>query len=93
MVRQADVIGGRGFVTENHTIVIVPDPARRQQLPLRTVCRLLNTMAVDDRFRRMSGSVSVSTKAFRDLPLPAAADLRRFFNARERSDDDAADAA
>jgi adenine-specific DNA-methyltransferase len=93
MVRQADVIGGRGFVTENHTIVIVPDPAKRQQLPLRTVCRLLNTMAVDDRFRRMSGSVSVSTKALRELPLPAAADVRRFFNARERSDDDAADAA
>jgi adenine-specific DNA-methyltransferase len=93
MVRQAGVIGGRGFVTENHTIVIVPDPAKRQQLPLRTVCRLLNTKAVDDRFRRMSGSVSVSTKALRDLPLPAAADVRRFFNARERSDDDAADAA
>ena len=93
MVRQADVIGGRGFVTENHTIVIVPDPAKRQQLPLRTVCRLLNTMAVDDRFRRMSGSVSVSTKALRDLPLPAAGDVRRFFNARERSDDVAADTA
>lgn len=93
MVRQADVIGGRGFVTENHTIVIVPDPAKRQQLPLRTVCRLLNTMAVDDRFRRMSGSVSVSTKALRDLPLPTAADVRRFFNKRERSDDAAADAA
>jgi len=93
MVRQADVIGGRGYVTENHTIVIVPDPAKRQQLPLRTVCRLLNTMAVDGRFRRMSGSVSVSTKALRDLPLPAAAEVRRFFKASERSDDDAADAA
>lgn len=93
IIRQADVIGGRGYVTENHTIVIVPDPARRQQLPLRTVCRLLNTMAVDGRFRRMSGSVSVSTKALRDLPLPAAADVRRFFKATERSDDDAADAA
>lgn len=93
MVRQADVIGGRGFVTENHTIVIVPDPTKRQQLPLGKVCRLLNTIAVDDRFRRMSGSVSVSTKALRDLPLPAAADVRRFFNARKRSDDDAADAA
>jgi len=93
MIRQADVIGGRGYVTENHTIVIVPDPAKRQQLPLRTVCRLLNTMAVDGRFRRMSGSVSVSTKALRDLPLPAAAEVRRFFKASERSDDDAADAA
>jgi adenine-specific DNA-methyltransferase len=60
MIHQADVIGGRGYVTENHTIVIVPDPSKRQQLPLRTVCRLLNSMAVDGRFRRMSGSVSVS---------------------------------
>ena len=93
VIRQTDVIGGRGYVTENHTIIIVPDPAKRQQLPLRTVCRLLNTTAVDDRFRRMSGSVSVSTKGLRDLPLPAAADVRRFFKSRERSDDDAADAA
>jgi adenine-specific DNA-methyltransferase len=93
IIRQADVIGGRGYVTENHTILIVPDPAKRQQLPLRKVCRLLNTMAVDSRFRRMSGSVSVSTKALRDLPLPAAADVRRFFNATIRSDDEAADAA
>ncbi len=93
MVRQADALGGRGFVTENHTIVIVPDPAKRQRLSLRTVCRLLNTMAVDSRFRRMSGSVSVSTKALRDLPLPAATEVRRFFKASERTDDDAADAA
>jgi adenine-specific DNA-methyltransferase len=93
MIRQADVIGGRGYVTENHTIVIVPDPAKHQQLPLGTVCRLLNTMAVDGRFRRMSGSVSVSTKALRELPLPAAEEVRRFFRAGERSDDDAADAA
>ena len=28
VIRQAGVIGGRGFVTENHTIVIVPDPAK-----------------------------------------------------------------
>jgi hypothetical protein len=28
----------------------------------------------------------------RDLPLPAAADVRRFFNARKRTDDDAAEA-
>jgi adenine-specific DNA-methyltransferase len=93
VIRQSGVTGGRGFITENHTIVIVPDPLKRQQLPLRTVCRLLNTTAVDSRFRRMSGSVSVSTKALRDLPLPAAVDVRRFFKAQERSDDEAAVAA
>lgn len=93
IVRQADAIGGRGFVTENHTIVIVPDPAKRQELPLRTVCRLLNTAAVDARFRRISGSVSVSTKALRELPLPAAADVRKFFARKSFSDDEAAAAA
>jgi adenine-specific DNA-methyltransferase len=93
IIQHAEVIGARGFVTENHTIVVVPDPAKRQQLPLWMVCRLLNTTAVDARFRRMSGSVSVSTKALRDLPLPIAADVRRFFNPRDRSDEEAAIAA
>jgi adenine-specific DNA-methyltransferase len=93
IVRQADAIGRRGFVTENHTIIIVPDPAKRQKLPLRMVCRLLNSAAVDARFRRISGSVSVSTKALRELPLPAAADVRKFFAKRTRSDDEAAAAA
>jgi adenine-specific DNA-methyltransferase len=93
IVRQADAIGRRGFVTENHTIIIVPDPAKRQELPLRVVCRLLNTAAVDARFRRISGSVSVSTKALRELPLPAAADIRKSFAKRARSDDEAAAAA
>jgi adenine-specific DNA-methyltransferase len=93
MVRQANAIGGRGFITENHTIIIVPDPAKPQALPLRTVCRLLNTAAVDARFRRISGSVSVSTKALRDLPLPAAADVRKSFAKPGCSDDEAAAAA
>jgi adenine-specific DNA-methyltransferase len=93
MVRQADAIGGHGFVTENHTIIVVPDPAKRQTLPLRLVRRLLNTTAVDTRFRRISGSVSVSTKALRDLPLPAAADVRKSFAKRKWSDNEAAAAA
>jgi adenine-specific DNA-methyltransferase len=93
MVRQANAIGGRGFVSENHTIIIVPDPAKRRALPLSMVCRLLNTAAVDARFRRISGSVSVSTKALRDLPLPAAADVRKSFAKRGCSDNEAAAAA
>src|SRR5262249_32944337 len=90
IVRQADAVGGRGFVTEYHPIIIVPDPAKRQELPLHTVCRLLNTVAVDVRFRRISGSVSVSTKTLRELPLPAAADVRKFFAKRGYGDDEAA---
>jgi adenine-specific DNA-methyltransferase len=93
LVRHKDAIAGRGFVTENHTIIIIPNPARHQKLPLRTVCRLLNTAAVDARFRRISGSVSVSTKALRDLPLPAATDVRKCFAKRKWSDDEAATAA
>lgn len=93
IVRHKNAIGGRGFVTENHTIIVVPDPAKRRHLPLGTVCRLLNTAAVDTRFRRISGSVSVSTKALRELPLPAAADVRKCFANRKWSDDEAVAAA
>lgn len=93
VIRHKKVVGGRGYVTENHTIVIIADPTKKQSVPLGTVCRLLNTMAVDGRFRRMSGSVSVSTKALRELPLPAVEDVKKFFKATERSDDEAAVAA
>jgi len=90
IIRQCNAICQRGFVTENHTIVIIPDPARKQILSLRTVCRLLNTAAVDGRFRRISGSVSVSTKALRDLLLPAAVDVRTAFANGTHTDDEAA---
>ena len=72
IVRKAKVPGARGFVGENHTIIIIPDPARDQKISIAMLCRLLNTAAVDARFRRMSGSVSVSTKALNQLPLPTA---------------------
>lgn len=79
IVRNENVPGRRGFVTENHTIVIIPDPAKKQKVTLKMLCRLLNTAAVDMRFRRISGSVSVSTKALRQLPLPAATHVRAAF--------------
>ena len=87
------VIGDRGFVAENHTIVIVPDPFKKQLLSLRKLCRLINTAAVDSRFRRMSGTVSLSTKALRQLPLPAPKDVQRFLNTRRRTDETATTAA
>lgn len=92
LIRQSRVPGGRGFLTENHTILLLPNPNRKQTLPLRTLCRLLNTQAVDARFRRMSGSVSVSTKALRALPLPSATAVRAKF-ASKLTDDEAAEAA
>jgi adenine-specific DNA-methyltransferase len=79
LVRKAKVPGGRGFVSENHTIVIVPDPAKEQRVTLKRLCRLLNSAPVDARFRRMSGTVSVSTKALRDLPLPEAGEVNLAF--------------
>lgn len=76
LIRKSKVPGERGFVSENHTILIVPDRTKPQSITLRELCRLLNTEAVDARFRRMSGSVSVSAKALRELPLPAANTLK-----------------
>jgi adenine-specific DNA-methyltransferase len=79
VVKKVTVPGGRGFVGENHTIIIVPDPASEQKITLTMLCRLLNTAAVDARFRRMSGSVSVSTKALNQLPLPTATQILAAF--------------
>jgi adenine-specific DNA-methyltransferase len=79
IIRHKTVCGGRGFVTENHTILILPNPAKKQLISLSVLCRLLNTGAVDLRFRRMSGTVSVSTKALRALPLPDHSKLRESF--------------
>jgi adenine-specific DNA-methyltransferase len=79
IVKKSSVPGKRGFVGENHTIIVIPHPKRKQKVPIATLCRLLNTAAVDARFRRISGSVSVSTKALNQLPLPAADHVRVSF--------------
>jgi adenine-specific DNA-methyltransferase len=92
LIRQDQVPGKRGFVSENHTILILPDPNRPQAIPLTMLCRLLNTSAVDARFRRISGTVSISTKALRLLPLPAARELSRVLNSAV-SDDKAVELA
>lgn len=59
-----------GVVTENHTIVLTADDTERLSLAVR----LLNTAAVDQRYRRVSGTASVSVTLLRrlDLPRPAA---------------------
>lgn len=56
-----------GFVTENHTIVLTADDADRLQLAVT----LLNTAAVDQRYRRVSGTAAVSVTLLRQLDLPA----------------------
>jgi adenine-specific DNA-methyltransferase len=55
-----------GFVSENHTIVLVGvDPDK-----LELAVRLLNTAAVDKRYRRVSGTAAVSVTLLRELDLP-----------------------
>lgn len=66
----ADEYGG--YVTENHTVVITRT-VERPAVSIELLLRLLNSKAVDDRYRRISGTVSVSTKILRMLPLPPPA--------------------
>jgi adenine-specific DNA-methyltransferase len=55
-----------GFVTENHTIVLVGDRAA----DVAQVCQLLNTAAADARYRALSGTAAVSVQLLRTLDLP-----------------------
>ncbi|MDD1520643.1 MULTISPECIES: HsdM family class I SAM-dependent methyltransferase [Bradyrhizobium] len=55
-----------GFVTENHTLVITgPNVAT-----LNALCFLLNSAAVDTRYRQLSGTASISANLLRGLDLP-----------------------
>jgi adenine-specific DNA-methyltransferase len=89
VIRQKSVPGARGFVSENHTILIVPTPGHAQQVSLTLLCKLLNTESVDSLFRRISGTVSVSVAALKALPLPRASIVVACF-ARRNEDDLAA---
>jgi len=59
----------RGFVSENHTIVLTALDADKLELAVR----LLNTAAVDQRYRRVSGTAAVSVTLLRQLDLPSPA--------------------
>jgi adenine-specific DNA-methyltransferase len=92
LIFQRGVVGGTGFVSENHTILVFPKADAEQTVPLKTLCRLLNSAAVDARYRRISGTVSVSVKALRSLPLPSASRVVEAFGAIQ-CDDEAAEEA
>ena len=92
LILKEKVPGNQGFVSENHTILIMSDPNHPQGISIDILCRLLNTAAVDSRFRRISGSVSVSTEALRQLPLPAVSAVRSAFQTSV-TDDKAAEIA
>ena len=66
MVDPMVVSDWHGFVTENHTIVLTADDAERLEL----LVALLNTGAVDARYRRVSGTAAVSVSLLRQIDLP-----------------------
>lgn len=71
-----------GFVTENHTLVITgPNVAM-----LNTLCFLLNSAAVDTRYRQLSGTASISANLLRSLDLPTPAALAEAVDALGLSD-------
>lgn len=60
-----------GFVSENHTLVVTaPDIAT-----LKNLCLLLNSHAVDRRYRQLSGTASISVQLLRSLDLPSPSAL------------------
>ena len=67
MVDPAVVGRWGGFVTENHTIVLTGKDTKRLALAVA----LLNTSAVDLRYRRVSGTAAVSVTLLRQLDLPS----------------------
>jgi adenine-specific DNA-methyltransferase len=69
MVDRSVIKRWRGFVSENHTIVLTG----KRQADLAAVCRLLNTEAVDQRYRSLSGTAAVSVQLLRILDLPPPA--------------------
>ena len=66
LVDPAVVAKWGGFVTENHTIVLTADDPEKLSLAVN----LLNTAAVDVRYRRVSGTAAVSVTLLRQLDLP-----------------------
>ncbi|ABD07239.1 hypothetical protein RPB_2534 [Rhodopseudomonas palustris HaA2] len=62
----------KGFVAENHTILLIP----HERSNLSLLCKLLNSKAVDKRFRCIGGTSSISISALKDLPLPDPRDMR-----------------
>lgn len=73
-------------MSENHTIVLTCEDPNRLALAVR----LLNTTAVDQRYRRVSGTAAVSVTLLRQLDLPSPT---AFAAALAVSNDDAEAAA
>lgn len=59
------------LISENHTIVVYPLPGVEQRVDYKTICRLLNSRPVNNRYRQISGTVSVSVKLLKEMPFPS----------------------
>ena len=68
------------LISENHTIVIYSLPGIEPQISYETMCQLLNSRPVDNRYRQISGTVSVSVKLLRELPLPPPTIMKNKLN-------------
>lgn len=64
------------LISENHTIVVYPLPGIEQKVSYETMCRLLNSSPVDNRYRQISGTVNVSVKLLKEMPFPPPAFLQ-----------------
>lgn len=78
-----------GFVTENHTIVLTCERAE----DLSLIVSLLNTKAVDDRYRRVSGTASISVQLLREIDLPRPDVFRRELRRHKGNAEAAAESA
>ncbi|MDH7810018.1 adenine-specific DNA-methyltransferase [Rhizobium sp. AN67] len=67
MVDRDSIAPWKGFVSENHTIVLSGSDAADLDL----LVSLLNTKAVDERYRAVSGTATVSVTLLRELDLPS----------------------
>ncbi|WP_246746645.1 Eco57I restriction-modification methylase domain-containing protein [Agrobacterium burrii] len=76
VVDQDSIAGRQGFVSENHTIVITGGTSETIEL----LAALLNTKAVDERYRAVSGTATVSVTLLRQLDLPSPESFRAAFN-------------
>lgn len=61
---------GRGFVAENH-VIILEAVNKKRRVPPSLLAAVLNSRVVNERFATVSGSFSVSAKLLERLILPA----------------------
>jgi adenine-specific DNA-methyltransferase len=70
------ILRHRGVVVENH-LNMVRAVKSKPRVPIVIIAALLNSAAVDDAFRCISGSVAVSAFEVEALPMPAPSVMAR----------------